>query len=181
MAIQINLLQNQKDYNKLDNYFRLFRLSVAIGGTLCLVALIVIFSLKRNVFAQRDASLVKVDALQAEINSLQEQEARIIIINEKMKAMLEILQATPDHAREVETFFAYAPQATESGSLRRISLNGKTADVILSFADALELSRFLTTIESPTFQDYFSSLTVQTLELSASEGELVLNLNATFK
>lgn len=181
MAIQINLLQNQKDYNKLDNYFRIFRLGVAIGGTLCLVALIVIFALKRNAYVQRDASQSKADSLQAEINTLQDQEARIIVINEKMEAMLTILRQTPDHAREVETFLAFVPQATSSGSMQRISMNGKTTDVILTFADALELSRFLTILESPEFQAYFSSLTVQTLELSASQGELVLNLNGTFK
>lgn len=181
MAIQINLLQNQKDYNKLDNYFRLFRLGVAVFGALCMVTLIVVFALKRNVYASRDASRTKADLLQKEINALQDQEARIIVINEKMEAMTAILKKTPDYSREIETFLAYMPQATESGRIDRISLSENIGDITFSFPDTLELSRFLTTLESPSFQQNFVEVTLQGLELSHSDGKLLLTVHVVYK
>lgn len=181
MAIQINLLQNQKDYNRLDNYFRIGRLSTAIIGVMCLVTLIVVFGLKRNAQSSLDEALSRKDILQNEINSLQDQETRIILINEKMEAMNAVLEKTPDYSHELETFLVFVPQTSASARIDRIAFTEKTGDIQLSFDGVIPLSSFLTTLESDTFRSSFESIEIGALEINNFNSELNLSLDVTFQ
>ena len=181
MAIQINLLQNQKDYNRLDNYFRIGRLTVAVFCAICLVTLIVVFCLKQNAQSTLDEALDRRNSLQAEINSLQDQETRIILINEKMEAMNEILKDVPDYSREVETFLAFMPQATSSATIDRIALDGRAADITLSFEGVIPLSSFIGIMESPQFQESFETIQVGAIHIHNFNDTLQLSLDVTFK
>lgn len=180
MAIRINLLQNQKDYTKLENAFRIGRVGVVILGVLCLVSLIVLFGLKKNAQSSLDQALEQRNRVQAVVNSLQDQETRVILINEKMESMNTILAEVPDYSRQVETLLAYAPVASESGQIQRIALDGDVADVILAFPSVLELSRFLGTVETGGFQKNFKGLEIGAIELADFTNELLLNLHVTF-
>lgn len=180
MAIQINLLQNQKDYNKLDNSFHLARLAIVILGVACLITLIVVLGLKRNAQSSLSEAHTQRELLQKEINNLQDQEARIILINEKMTVMNEILEETPDYSRQVETFLAYVPVASDSAGINRISLEENNGEFIMAFPDILQLSEFLGTLESDEFKKNFTALEIEGIDLSNTGKALTLTLNVTF-
>lgn len=178
--IQINLLQNQKDYTKLENTFRIARVGIALLGVVCLVSLILLLALKRNVRVSLDRAIAQRNLIQQNINALQGQEARIVLINEKMTAMNAILNETPDYSREVETYLAYVPSATASGKVNRITLDKKNASIIMSFPSVIELSRFMTLVESEKFQSNFTSLKVGAIALEDFNSNLLLTLDVTF-
>jgi hypothetical protein len=180
MSVHINLLQNQKDYTRLENTFRVARVGIIIFGVVCLVTLIVVFALKRNAQASLDQAIAQRNLLQQNINSLQDQEARIVMINEKMTSMNAILNELPDYSREVETFLAYVPSATESGQINRIALDARTAQITMSFPSVLELSKFITVVESDNFQTHFKSLTMGSIQLQDESNNLLLTLNVSF-
>lgn len=180
MAIQINLLQNQKDYTRLENAFHIGRVGVAILGVMCLVTLVVLFALKKNVQTSLDQTMDQRDNLQAVVNDLQDQEARVILINEKMEAMNSVLSDVPDYSRHVETLLAYTPVASQSGQIQRIALDRDVADMVMTFPNVLELSRFLATVESDSFQQNFQGLEIGSIELEDLSKELLLTLHVTF-
>lgn len=180
MSIHINLLQNQRDYTKLENAFRIARVGIALLGVICLVTLGLLFALKRNAQQLLNQSISQRNLLQQNINSLQEQEASIVLINEKMASMNTILNGIPDYSRQVETILAYVPSASDSGKIDNLALEGKSATLTISFPGVLELSRFLTVVESDQFQSHFNSVRIDSLSLKNLDSDLIMTVHVTF-
>ncbi len=180
MGININLLQNQKDYNKLDNAFRIGRIIIVIVGVVCFVTLAVVFGLRRNAQQELTEAESQLVAIQQEINSLQAEEARIVLINEKMKSMNNIIAEQPDFSRNLETFIAFMPDNLQDMTLERVSLEENSADFIVSFDTVLSLSQFITVLESPDFQHNFSVLKTDNIDVSDANNKFFITLNVTF-
>lgn len=180
MDIQINLLKDQKDYNKLENAFRVSRILIMIIGVVCLVSLGVVFALKRQAQNSLNIAIDQRNALQTELNTLQDQEARLILIEEKMNGINNILIDVPDFSQQAETVIAFSPEASSSGSIDKISLQQGEAEVIFSFPGVLALSQFLATIESEQFLQNFEVIKINGLDVSNADNSLVVSMNVTF-
>lgn len=181
MSVEINLLQNKKDYNKLENAFKIARIAVVIIGATCFIFLFVIFALKTSIQSSVHEAADNRDALQTEINNLQESEARIMLIKGKVDGIDDTLREYPDYATRLETLVSFLPVSSESGRLQNIFLDQENASMVLAFNGILPLSEFLSVAESDIFRDTFNSVQLGGLSIKDPNNQVILNVDVTFK
>ena len=181
MTIKINLLQNQRDYKKLEDFFHLFRVGTVLVGFISLVSLIIIFAM--GYYAQKSLSeaVSQQKSLVALIQKMEDKEVQILLIQEKIKAINNIINQTPDYAQQLETFLAFVPKATDSGQLRSILLDKYTAQAVVSFPHTQALTGFLDTIDQPFFQKTFTGVELSSISYSDPNKQLELQVYVGFK
>ncbi len=181
MIIGINLLQNQKNYKKLEDMFRVFRISVVLIAFLTFLTLIIIFSLRRNADQTLESTLRTRNTVLKGIQQREDQEAQILLIQEKIDAMNKILDDTPDYAQQVETVLAFMPVSSESGKLNTINIDDNLAQINMIFPNISALTAFLQTVDSPSFQSTFEDIELSTISYTDPNKQLDVQLNVGFK
>lgn len=181
MIININLLQNQKNYKKLEDLFKIFRISVVLIAFLTFLTLIIIFALRKNVDQTLQTTIANRNKVVQAIQEREDQEAQILLIQEKVQGMNEILDETPDFAQQVETVLAFMPVASESGKMNTIAIDNNMAQVGLVFPNISALTAFLTTIDSQSFQSTFDDIELSTISYTDPLKQLDVQLNVGFK
>lgn len=181
MIIKINLLQNQKNYKRLEDFFKIFRISVVLIAFLTFLTLIIIFALRRNVDQTLKTTITTRNKVVQAIQQREDQEAQILLIQEKVQAMNDILADTPDYAQQVETVLAFMPAASESGKLNTIAIDANTAQIGLVFPNISALTSFLKTVDSTAFQSAFDDIELSTISYKDPLKQLDVQLNVGFK
>ncbi|MBP9797568.1 hypothetical protein KBC70_00280 [Candidatus Woesebacteria bacterium] len=181
MKIEINLLQNQKNYKKLEDAFKIFRLSVVLVAFVTFLTLIILFALRRNADATLTSTIKARNNVVDAIQQKEDQEAQILLIQEKIQTMNKVLSEVPDYSRQVETILAFMPVASESGKLSNISIDGNTSQVSLQFPNINALTLFLKTVDSKSFQSTFEEIELSTISYTDPTKQLNVQLNVGFK
>jgi len=181
MKIEINLLQNQKNYKKLEDAFRIFRISVVLVAFFTFLTLIILFALRRNADATLTSTTKARNNVVAAIQQKEDQEAQILLIQEKIQSMNKVLEDVPDYSRQVETILAFMPVASESGKLSNLAIDRDVAQVNLAFPNINALTLFLKTVDSKSFQSTFEEIELSTISYSDPGKQLDVQLNVGFK
>lgn len=181
MIIGINLLQNQKNYKRLEDAFRIFRISVVLVAFLTFLTLIIIFSLRKNADQTLVSTIKTRDTIVKGIQQREDQEAQILLIQQKIESMNKILSETPDYAQQFETVLAFMPVSSESGKLNIINMDNNTAQINMVFPHVSALTAFLQTVDSPSFQSTFEDIELSTISYTDPNKKLDVELNVGFK
>lgn len=181
MIIGINLLQNQKNYKKLEDMFRIFRISVVLIAFLTFLTLIIIFSLRRNAEQTLASTISTRNTIVDGIQQREDQEAQILLIQQKIESMNKILSDTPDYAQQVETVLAFMPVASESGKMNIINIDNNSAQISMIFPHVTALTSFLKTVDSTSFQSTFEDIELSTISYTDPNKQLDVQLNVGFK
>ncbi|OGK15592.1 hypothetical protein A3H80_03755 [Candidatus Roizmanbacteria bacterium RIFCSPLOWO2_02_FULL_37_19] len=182
MEITINLLQQEKNYKRIENFLHIARMIVILFGAATFIALIVIFLLKRNISQLVDSKSSRKEQLLTELNQVQDLEAKVLLLNQKTQLMNQIVIQEPHYLDYYNTLKRYLPLATNSAQLGTITLDSKkSAQVQIEFAGIIPLSEFLGRIEEDDFKNSFKLAQISRISFSESVDEqLKLTLNVTF-
>ena len=180
MGIHVNLLQNRKDYSRFESFLTVTKITTLVIGLSCFFGLVGIFLLKGRGQSTLTQLTNEQRQLVQSIQSQEDKEAQILLIQEKIDAIDTILKEAPDYAGQVETILAFMPQASASGALKSLAIDENAAEIIVAFPQLQSLTAFLDTIDSPVFQKTFSDIELSSIAYADPEKELRVQLNVAF-
>lgn len=183
MGNAINLLQQEKNYKKIEKILHSIRIAIMVFGIATLITLFVILFLKRNITESLDAKNQRKAELLTGLNRIQDIEAKILLLNQKSILLERVLSTEPPYLQYYQTLTKHLPQASASGKMLGITIDKElTAKVQLEFPDIISLSSFLSHLETQQFKDDFATAQVSGVEYTeASPDKLKLNLDVKFK
>jgi hypothetical protein len=182
MAIEINLLHKHKTSKFIQRLILAIRITTVVVGAGVLLSLASLFILKKNLEIELDTKTKYQNELMARILKNQDKETSALLLNAKYNAINTILKAEPPYLTYYETLMRELPNSSDSGRLANIAIQPTgNAVVQIVFPNILAMTKFLSQIESPSFQKNFTSVHTSGVSFG-QEGskEIVFSLDVKF-
>jgi len=183
MSLEINLLHKHKTSKFTQRVILSIRIATVVIGATVLLSLSVLFYLKKNAQVQLIASQQYHDKIMSSIQKKQDIETGAILLNEKYKGIHTVITSELPYSVYFQTLFKELPNSSESGRITNLSMNKKgEATTQLLFPNILALTKFLSRIESESFQKQFFAVKTSGLSFS-QEGskEILFSLDVSFR
>lgn len=159
MSVEINLLKKHKTSKFAQRAIFAVRLTTILLGTGVLLALSVLFLMRKNLELQLDSKTAYHNEIMSRIAKNQNKETAAILLNEKYKAIDEVLKTEPPYLSYYQTLISELPNSSDSGRLTNLSIQKTgTAVAQIVFPNIVSMTKFLTRVESEAFQKNFTSV-----------------------
>lgn len=181
MDLDINLLVKKNNYYRIERIFQQGRRLTVVLGFFAVLLLTLILFLQQGVKRNIDTFASERTNLQKEINSKQEAESKIRLLNSKLLAMDGVMSTAPDYGTYYDRLVRFLPSKPEDGTLTKMNFSSPNLVVVeLEFPDILALTKFLGTIESKDFLSQFDSIRLSNIVFATSPEVLTLKVHLAF-
>ncbi|KXK10937.1 MAG: hypothetical protein UZ22_OP11002000569 [Microgenomates bacterium OLB23] len=182
MTVEINLLRKHKTSKLTQRLILALRVVTILVGSGVLLTLSSLFVLKKNIENELVTKTDYYNNLMSRIAKNQDKETAALMLNAKYKAIDTVIKAEPPYFTYYQTLMRDLPQASDSGRIKNISIQKTGSAVVqLTFPDILAMTKFLSQLESDTFQKNYSSVHTSNISF-AQDGlkEITFSLNVKF-
>lgn len=179
---RINLIINQEDYQKYENYF--YYLKIAFFGFFMLffiIFLAFLIILKKINYQLKTLELKKKTLLEY-LKEKTTDTAKINYIEKKYRDLKTYLKDDAYSSPYYSLLNSALLESSQSAELKSFNINkNREVDFTLSFADFNDLRSFFKFIESKTFLDNFETISLKTLNLFGATELKKENYELSFK
>lgn len=184
-AKRINLLSVQTLNPRISDILRFLRIGTVVLGIVTMLILVGLFYKKNQVEAQYQQYLTQKESLINEFSTKRATVQKVQFVALKSKELAILLAKDPHFKTYYSQFASTLPTSTDSAMINTFAVGkDKIFKTMVVFSDVTTGYEFMNNVENKTFNDIFSTLTIDSLTLDQTNttGHAVtVNLSGTFK
>lgn len=167
MKKSINLLIRRYSYEYREKVFSRIRIAIVVIGFLCVLSLVMIYSLKTNVNIQKQKLLSKKEEYLSELLTKKDIEKKVSLLDEKSTTLVNILNNDVDFLEYYHFLQSHLPLSTGSAQLSQMQFDNKRkVSFTLNFSRFNDFYQTLQDFEKDQFLDNFDSVSLGSFVVS---------------
>lgn len=167
MKKSINLLILRHSYEYREKVFSRIRIAIVAIGSLCVLSLVTIYSLKTNVNIQKQKLLSKKEEYLSELLTKKDIEKKVSFLDEKSTTLVNILNNDVDFLEYYHFLQSHLPLSTGSAQLSKMQFDNKRkVSFTLNFSRFNDFYQTLQDFEKDQFLDNFDAVSLGSFVIS---------------